>query len=219
MRSGTYHRIMIYDRPTVHQHRTSDPGIGIYHRSLHHKAARLQHRTRTYNCRRMHDCRYLIPFFQQFIRPVQTHLVISKCCYCHRILLMSDLIITAHSDDRFILHRIIQKYNLFIPQCLRSLRYHPAESACTENQQTFHYVFPPIVFLLISYTISYHRSGPGDSYFHKKLRRITGSRILRSFFVFIFILERGSLLGTYFKDSSIFQGYSIPYGVRHPFRQ
>ena len=54
-----------------------------------------------------------------------------------------------------------------------------------ENQQTFHYVFPPIVFLLISYTISYHRSGPGDSYFHKKLRRITGSRILRSFFVFI----------------------------------
>ena len=127
---------------------------------------------------------------------------------------MSDLIITAHSDDRFILHRIIQKYNLFIPQCLRSLRYHPAESACTENQQTFHYVFPPIVFLLISYTISYHRSGPGDSYFHKKLRRITGSRILRSFFVFIFILERGSLLGTYFKDSSIFQGYSIPYGIR-----
>ena len=147
MRSGTYHRIVIYDRPAVHQHRTSDPGIGIYHRSLHHKAARLQHRTRTYNCRRMHDCRYLISLFQQFVRPVQTHLVISKCCYCHRILLMSDLIITAHSDDRFILHRIIQKYNLFIPQCLRSLRYHPAESACTENQQTFHYVFPPIVFL------------------------------------------------------------------------
>ena len=45
--------------------------------------------------------------------------------------------------------RIIQKYNLFIPQCLRSLRYHPAESACTENQQTFHYVFPQIVFYFI----------------------------------------------------------------------
>ena len=41
----------------------------------------------------------------------------------------------------------------------------------------------------------------------------------RSSSLVIFILERGSLLGTYFKDSSIFQGYSIPYGVRHPFRQ
>ena len=74
-------------------------------------------------------------------------------------------------------------------------------------------------YFLHSSVISYHRSRTGDSYFHKKLRRITGNRILRSFFIFIFILERGSLLGTYFKDSSIFQGYSIPYGVRHPFRQ